>query len=165
MQMGVPDETQRAGMVFDKISAFEFHKVVEKYRADYLASHDTASAVLLELKRWLTLCVMHPEKAYGIGGQVDDMWHTFILFTKDYARFCEEIAGTFIHHSPEVASEDSETSEASISKRSELFEILVADYSKYFGSLPPTPIWPGMRRAPTWDTALGFLEAMAAARA
>lgn len=28
------------------------------------------------------------------------MWHTFILFTKPYADFCEKYFGHFIHHFP-----------------------------------------------------------------
>ncbi len=32
--------------------------------------------------------------------EIDDMWHTFLLFTKDYMSFCEHYFGDFIHHSP-----------------------------------------------------------------
>lgn len=31
---------------------------------------------------------------------VDIGWHTFILYTVDYAAFCQRIAGRFIHHVP-----------------------------------------------------------------
>ncbi|GIF09939.1 glycine-rich domain-containing protein [Actinoplanes siamensis] len=31
---------------------------------------------------------------------VDIGWHTFILYTVDYARFCDDVAGRFIHHVP-----------------------------------------------------------------
>ncbi|MBX2866783.1 hypothetical protein KTR10_02430 [Candidatus Kaiserbacteria bacterium] len=30
----------------------------------------------------------------------DIMWHAHILHTKDYARFCEEHFGKFLHHTP-----------------------------------------------------------------
>ncbi|MEO0794093.1 MAG: hypothetical protein AAFX93_02970 [Verrucomicrobiota bacterium] len=32
--------------------------------------------------------------------RVDLVWHEFILFTREYARFCEEQFGHFIHHTP-----------------------------------------------------------------
>jgi hypothetical protein len=32
--------------------------------------------------------------------EVDLAWHEFILFTRDYAQFCEKYFGTFIHHIP-----------------------------------------------------------------
>jgi hypothetical protein len=32
--------------------------------------------------------------------RVDEGWHNFILFTKDYADFCHRNFGRFIHHVP-----------------------------------------------------------------
>jgi hypothetical protein len=46
-------------------------------------------------------------KAYSPSPMVDIGWHTFILYTREYAVFCEKIAGRFIHHSPlDVEGED-----------------------------------------------------------
>jgi hypothetical protein len=39
---------------------------------------------------------------------IDDAWHEFILFTREYAEFCKKNCGRFIHHEPhtgDVASE------------------------------------------------------------
>ncbi|MDP9198349.1 MAG: hypothetical protein M3O07_03925, partial [Pseudomonadota bacterium] len=33
---------------------------------------------------------------------VDDLWHEFILFTRDYKKFCDEAFGQFLHHTPAV---------------------------------------------------------------
>lgn len=33
---------------------------------------------------------------------VDDLWHEFILFTRDYATFCQLAFGHFLHHTPAV---------------------------------------------------------------
>jgi len=33
---------------------------------------------------------------------VDDFWHEFILFTRDYKKFCDEAFGQFLHHTPAV---------------------------------------------------------------
>ena len=33
---------------------------------------------------------------------VDDLWHEFILFTRDYKKFCDEAFGKFLHHTPAV---------------------------------------------------------------
>lgn len=38
--------------------------------------------------------------------QVDIGWHTFILYTRDYAEFCDRIAGRFIHHIPTDDSQE-----------------------------------------------------------
>ena len=39
-------------------------------------------------------------------GQLDEMWHTFLLFTRDYADFCERYFGFFLHHIPQDDAED-----------------------------------------------------------
>jgi hypothetical protein len=36
---------------------------------------------------------------------VDEMWHTFILFSRDYVTFCEQFFGFYLHHSPTPRSE------------------------------------------------------------
>ena len=33
---------------------------------------------------------------------VDDLWHEFILYTRDYQEFCSRAFGGFLHHSPAV---------------------------------------------------------------
>jgi hypothetical protein len=32
----------------------------------------------------------------------DDLWHEFILFTRDYQSFCDQAFGQFLHHTPAV---------------------------------------------------------------
>lgn len=33
---------------------------------------------------------------------VDDLWHEYILYTKNYDRFCRQAFGRFLHHTPAV---------------------------------------------------------------
>jgi hypothetical protein len=40
---------------------------------------------------------LHPEMK-----EIDDMWHTFVLFTKEYRDFCNHYFGQFIDHSPKT---------------------------------------------------------------
>ena len=41
-------------------------------------------------------CTIHPEME-----AIDDMWHTFLLFTEDYQKFCQYyLDGNFFHHVP-----------------------------------------------------------------
>lgn len=161
MTSGASDEIERSNILFDKISTFDFGKVVDKYAKDHKVSSDTAHEILLELKRLLTLCVLHPENGYATGGSVDEMWHTFILFTKDYARFCQDTAGTFVHHSPELVSDELEAQKISAEKIVDKAKLLEADYRKYFGFAPPGHIWPGQQKPQKYENAFVFLEAMA----
>ena len=41
------------------------------------------------------ICGIHTEMK-----EIDDMWHTFLLFTKDYMCFCQQYFGKYFHHVP-----------------------------------------------------------------
>jgi hypothetical protein len=52
---------------------------------------------VLAFVRW------RPQRAqpgYSPSELVDIGWHTFILYTREYAAFCQRVAGRFIHHLP-----------------------------------------------------------------
>ena len=34
--------------------------------------------------------------------EIDEMWHEFILFTKDYTAFCQQYFGEYLHHFPNI---------------------------------------------------------------
>ncbi len=58
-----------------------------------------------ELKRYLILCAIKENQYTPINmysEHVDNLWHSFILFTKEYANFCKNNAHQFIHHSPKT---------------------------------------------------------------
>src|ERR1700741_1564586 len=49
---------------------------------------------------FLRICAEAPGTPYAPSPIVDIGWHTFILYTREYAQFCQRLAGRFIHHSP-----------------------------------------------------------------
>jgi hypothetical protein len=67
-----------------------------------------AAELFREMLKWLYLC--YRSKTDGPEGfacvmspdieKIDWMWHTFVLFTRDYADFCERCFGFFLHHVP-----------------------------------------------------------------
>ncbi|MCH7850737.1 MAG: hypothetical protein IH845_03795 [Nanoarchaeota archaeon] len=65
--------------------------------------------------------------------KVDDVWHQFILFTPQYAGFCDTHLGSFLHHIPE-------TSHTGLgNKKSDGVRKFVRAYSEVFGEL--SEIW------------------------
>ena len=46
------------------------------------------------------ICSIYPEM-----NEIDDMWHTFLLFTKDYMSFCIDYFDEYIHHIPNTEEE------------------------------------------------------------
>lgn len=45
---------------------------------------------------------------------VDDLWHEFILYTRDYKTFCHHAFGRFLHHSPALTLRRGERNNAGI---------------------------------------------------
>ena len=60
--------------------------------------------VLEGLRDYFQLCRMAGRRMVAMPSQaVDDAWHEFILFTRQYARFCKGAFGRFLHHTPAEA--------------------------------------------------------------
>lgn len=100
----------------DEVLAYRHPGVIRRYCKEYNAQQQEAEEVFRETLKWLYLC---NQAADGLGcaitpelEKVDWMWHTFLLFTRDYAEFCERYFGTFIDHLPaedeEAEAEDEE---------------------------------------------------------
>lgn len=45
---------------------------------------------------------------------VDDLWHEFILYTKNYEHFCQGAFGRFLHHTPAVVLSQDQQGDAGI---------------------------------------------------
>lgn len=61
---------------------------------------DMPARILDQALAFLGACAVSTEPI-GPSDTVDIGWHTFILYTHEYADFCERIAGRFIHHQPD----------------------------------------------------------------
>jgi len=82
--------------------------VIRRFARLHGVSWQRAEALFVETLKWLWLARQAREEAVPglvlsihpeIGG-IDEMWHVFLLFTRDYAAFCEKYLGGFVHHDP-----------------------------------------------------------------
>lgn len=89
----------------DEILAYQHPGTVRRYCKEHLATPQEAEVVFREMLKFLYLSA----RAAGEGGgcaitteieKLDWMWHTFLLFTRDYAEFCDRHFGVFIDHLP-----------------------------------------------------------------
>lgn len=56
-----------------------------------------------EYKRFIALNVLFPDEKIPIAGDVDEMWHTHIMFTENYEQFCRQMNnGRMMHHRPTI---------------------------------------------------------------
>jgi uncharacterized protein involved in tolerance to divalent cations len=122
-------------VALDAAMSFDMSDIVARYRHDYEVPEIVAREHETELKKYLALCAAHPGKHYGMTPVIDDLWHTFLVFTREYARFCKQVAGRFLHHAP---TKDEEKRDGSAVQN---YLMLLEDYTEVFGD-PPAHIWP-----------------------
>lgn len=66
-----------------------------------------AEELFTEAKRYLVLCEATPDTSFGMhSAMVDAAWHTFVLFTTEYAHFGLHYFGRYLHHAPVVDGPD-----------------------------------------------------------
>lgn len=108
--------------------------VVERYAAEHDVTVTEAKRLWAELALFLLLSAANPYRRYGMFGPVDAMWHNFILHTQDYARFCEEFIGAFMHHFP--------CRTPSGAKWESRYLQFLFDYREIYNHAPPDDLWP-----------------------
>lgn len=95
-----------------------------------LADPGSCQRALIEVLRFLCLCDASA-KALTPSIRVDAVWHEFILFTRLYERYCNEVFGRFIHHQPDDDSDQT----------GKQYLATLAAYRSRFGE-PNPEFWP-----------------------
>ena len=131
---------QRA--VVNRAMRFDLRQVRMRYAMDYHATPEDAKILERELKRYLILRALNPTACYPMTGPTDGFWHTFLLFTRKYARFCQQVAGRFLHHTP--VDSHSARKDRKLHKDYERF---YRKYSLLFEERPPSSVWPSVESA------------------
>ena len=94
---------------FSKLDLTPITFKLKKQNPTWDQSRLTASVE--EYRKWLYLCKIK-KRSDGILGMaatpgsrdVDEVWHTHILFTRKYAEDCDKLFGHFLHHQPSEES-------------------------------------------------------------
>jgi len=121
--------------VIMRAMSWDLTPVVERYSRESGLPMSVCREHEIELKRYLILCALRRRPVFGMRGPVDDLWHTFIIFTNEYHRFCDGIAGQYIHHVPDLPGQSSIATILG-------YDATWTEYRATFGEDPPSHIWP-----------------------
>ena len=123
----------------EKAMAFSIDPVLHRYANTFTLPMSIVCEHERELKRYLVMCAAREQWVgiYGLCGPVDDLWHTFIIFTRMYLDFCSTVAGRFLHHTP---------TEAANGAAYENYARTLRVYEDTFKEMPPAHIWPSLHR-------------------
>jgi hypothetical protein len=83
------------------IMAYENQDVLIRFAEDQELDLETAERVFYGLKQYLVVCVFTGGKR-SPAKIIDECWHTFLLHSKDYAKFCDQYLRGFVHHDPAI---------------------------------------------------------------
>lgn len=82
-----------------QVEQYENPAVVRMIEKKMEVNETLAEELFRDVKKFLLLAA-HTDSELAPPLIVDKAWHVFILFTKEYAEFCEHFLGRFIHHVP-----------------------------------------------------------------
>ncbi|MEK7631595.1 MAG: hypothetical protein AAB445_01840 [Patescibacteria group bacterium] len=113
---------------------FPMGDIVARYVKENPTVASEAALHEKELKKYLFLCAKYPGQGWPMVTTLDELWHTFIIFTKEYHSFCQQLGVQYLHHQPFGGCENMQEIQSAYSQ----FLVL---YRQEFGE-PPTAIWP-----------------------
>lgn len=126
-----------------KLLTYNNAHVLGRYSKDYPNNQLSPEQAMQELMKFFWLALKQKSEkqhfpdneelifTFGIHSEmkeIDDMWHTFLLFTKDYIAFCKEYLGEFFHHSPNVEDDKEALKENDFEKDFYRFIAFVFDH-------------------------------------
>lgn len=102
--MAVPREPE----ILERILTFRSPEISMRIAQKVGVSIEEAEKLFVETLKYLYVCRQARKVRVPVSPSLalDDGWHNFVLFTKEYARFCEGYVGEFIHHVPDMGKPD-----------------------------------------------------------
>lgn len=86
-----------------------FARLADRIAKENAWSYEYAARIMDQALAFLAACARSAQPL-APSSLVDIGWHVFILYTREYADFCERISGGFIHHVPDDGAGDADTS-------------------------------------------------------
>jgi hypothetical protein len=93
-----------------RVLEYSFPALIERLERKLGLPREELEELFTDLKLWLYLCgtrgVDDPSPSIVRETSIiDELWHEFILFTKEYTDFCNLFFGRYLHHRPRTEAE------------------------------------------------------------
>jgi hypothetical protein len=127
-------ETPRVFEALDYEAPFLIEKLLKNCVVD---TEDEGEALFREVRRYLVLCDLDQDRVWNMYSlRVDEAWHQFILFTRQYIDFCQRFFGRYVPHNPSNAPKP----ESARPVETTSFEQFRVRYHELFGE-PLPDVW------------------------
>jgi hypothetical protein len=82
-------------------AVFIKRKVVEDFEEKSLRiDDDTLNEGIFNLKLYYVVALLDPKNRHAVSERVDPFWHSHILHTELYHKFCNKVFNQYVHHKP-----------------------------------------------------------------
>jgi hypothetical protein len=135
----------------DVILAYKNQHIIDGLMSALEISPEIASQLFEDGLLWLWYCNNHASEGYRDIDDpiliVDEVWHTFILYTPYYTKFCTTFFGEYLHHMPtllkdNVPQSDNSQEDYFTRKKKQLviiYELLGRDvFTRWYHTYPNT---------------------------
>ena len=93
----------KAACTLRRALSYQNRDVVARFAKHFRVADDESAAIFEECKKWLWLHAVPGAPPLEMMDEfvvIDEMWHTFVLYTRDYSRYCVSRFGAYMHHNP-----------------------------------------------------------------
>ncbi len=110
------ETTQHGIASLEEVMAYMNDDIIDKFMEHWDLSREETLDLFSEMKKWMWLSAdsiyrtSQGEEAVTLGitfsmTLLDEIWHTFILFTMPYQAFCKRYFGFYLNHGPTTGAE------------------------------------------------------------
>src|ERR1700730_9913009 len=92
--------TEQGQAAWEKVFSYDFSTVRAKLLKEQAVPEDRVDSAIDEYRKFLALMLLGFRGLAMTSRDVDEVWHTHILFTRDYMAFTKEVFGRYLHHQP-----------------------------------------------------------------
>lgn len=125
--------TERWASALTYEAPFLYEKLLKNHVVESWAEADT---LFREVKRYLVLTAADPTIAWTMYSlRIDEIWHQFILFTRQYIEYCSQNFGRYIQHAPSTAP----AVELPQRRAPSTFAMFAGRYAELYGEHLPDP--------------------------
>lgn len=88
--------------LIETVTNYSLTPMVERCKKEHGYTDEDMIILERELKRYFILSELNKSGFSMFSRDIDNLWHAFILFTKEYTHFCNSCFNRFVHHIPET---------------------------------------------------------------
>jgi len=126
------DFSEDVNSSLEKLRDFDLKPVTMRLEEE---GHSEAEKLEEEFRKFAALTIINEDTTVVPSERLDIFWHKFIMDTRRYQRFCDEVLGSFLHHE---VSDPREVEE--VEPDFESYEKTLEQYREYFGDVEET-VW------------------------